>query len=374
MVAGEQVATSPGTAAAASDGSFQYDWLREGKYEAADYRFNRAGNLVFRRDEGGELILAWDADQRLVESRMNGAVARYRYDPLGRRTEKSTSDGRTVFVWDGDALLGEVFEEWNGASKEPSARMREWVYFPDTFEPLAMIVGGVDSGAVFHYHNDPNGSPIGLTDSRGNLRWAARYTASGLSSELNPNGLDNPLRLQGQYHDAETGLRYNRNRYYDPRVSQFASQDPLGVEEGERLYRLAPNVLGWVDPLGLNCRLTPGKGHKFHDAASQVRLRGRSLNSGTTALREAGLVRRPGRGGAYEFVDPRTGAIRAKWVPRTGREPAHWSKFEPTGNQAHYLNDAGRPVTATDRSHRIRSNGGSPIGGTGPGRPVPIMH
>jgi len=126
---------------------------------------------------------------------------------------------------------------------------------------------------------------------------------------------------------------------------------------------IAPSRLG---------RLNPGVGCKFLDAASQVRLRGKSLNSGTSALQKAGLVRRPGRGGAYEFIDPKTGAARAKWVPKTGKEPAHWSKFEPSGNQSHYLNDAGRAVTSTDRAHRIPSNGGGPIGGTGPGSPTPV--
>jgi len=60
-----------------------------------------------------------------------------------------------------------------------------------------------------------------------------------------------PLRYQGQYFDAETGLHYNRFRYYDPDAGRFISQDPIGLAGGINLYQYAPNPLVWVDPLGL---------------------------------------------------------------------------------------------------------------------------
>ncbi|MGY2292370.1 RHS repeat-associated core domain-containing protein, partial [Pseudomonas sp. SDO528_S397] len=60
-----------------------------------------------------------------------------------------------------------------------------------------------------------------------------------------------PIRFQGQYHDHETGLHYNRYRYYDPGVGRFISKDPLSYEGGINIYQYAPNPLGWIDPLGL---------------------------------------------------------------------------------------------------------------------------
>ncbi|EOE5506886.1 RHS repeat-associated core domain-containing protein [Cronobacter sakazakii] len=59
------------------------------------------------------------------------------------------------------------------------------------------------------------------------------------------------LRYQGQYFDAETGLHYNRSRYYDPDAGRFISQDPPGLAGRINLYQYAPNPLVWVDPLGL---------------------------------------------------------------------------------------------------------------------------
>jgi len=59
------------------------------------------------------------------------------------------------------------------------------------------------------------------------------------------------LRFQGQYFDEETGLHYNRFRYYDPEIGRFISQDPIGLFGGNNLYQYAPNPVEWVDPLGL---------------------------------------------------------------------------------------------------------------------------
>jgi len=52
-----------------------------------------------------------------------------------------------------------------------------------------------------------------------------------------------PLRYQGQYFDAETGLHYNRFYYYDPDVGRFSSHDPPGLAGGISLYLYAPNPL-----------------------------------------------------------------------------------------------------------------------------------
>lgn len=65
--------------------------------------------------------------------------------------------------------------------------------------------------------------------------------------------MDSLLRFQGQYLDIETGLHYNRHRYYDPSILSFTSVDPLGLIAGENLYQYAPNPLQWIDPLGLSC-------------------------------------------------------------------------------------------------------------------------
>jgi len=61
----------------------------------------------------------------------------------------------------------------------------------------------------------------------------------------------NLIRAQGQYHDEELGLHYNRHRYYDQHAGRFISKDPIGLSGGINLYQYAPNPVQWVDPLGL---------------------------------------------------------------------------------------------------------------------------
>jgi len=64
--------------------------------------------------------------------------------------------------------------------------------------------------------------------------------------------IDNPLRFQGQYYDAETGLHYNRHRYYNPNTGHFLTPDPIKLAGGLNHYQYVPNPTGWVDPLGLS--------------------------------------------------------------------------------------------------------------------------
>nr|WP_240478701.1 RHS repeat-associated core domain-containing protein [Dickeya fangzhongdai] len=59
------------------------------------------------------------------------------------------------------------------------------------------------------------------------------------------------LRYQGQVYDAETGLYYNRHRYFDPELGQYLSADPLGILGGIRPQGYVHNPLELVDPLGL---------------------------------------------------------------------------------------------------------------------------
>lgn len=54
-----------------------------------------------------------------------------------------------------------------------------------------------------------------------------------------------------RHEDAETGLYYNRFRYYDPEAGGYVSQDPIGLAGGAALYGYVGDPTGWVDPFGL---------------------------------------------------------------------------------------------------------------------------
>jgi RHS repeat-associated protein len=99
----------------------------------------------------------------------------------------------------------------------------------------------------------------------------------------------NPIRFQGQYHDHETGLHYNRYRYYDPGVGRFISKDPIGYAGGLNLYAYAPNPIGWVDPLGLTSTCSCGIGGHF-SGTEKARSDGATPNSVYTKSDKSGQV------------------------------------------------------------------------------------
>ncbi|MCF4997662.1 type IV secretion protein Rhs, partial [Pseudomonas syringae] len=102
--------------------------------------------------------------------------------------------------------------------------------------------------------------PQELTDYSGDVVWSAKYSAYGKVTELTHGGgeqLEQPLRFQGQYFDAESGLHYNRHRYYDPEVGRYLTPDPVKLAGGLNQYQYTPNPTGWVDPLGLNANCPP---------------------------------------------------------------------------------------------------------------------
>lgn len=61
-----------------------------------------------------------------------------------------------------------------------------------------------------------------------------------------------PERLPRQQYDAETGLYYNRHRYYSPGLGRYITQDPIGLKGGWNLYAYPLNPIKDTDPLGLS--------------------------------------------------------------------------------------------------------------------------
>ncbi|WP_371914542.1 RHS repeat-associated core domain-containing protein [Pseudomonas sp. 37 R 15] len=93
------------------------------------------------------------------------------------------------------------------------------------------------------------GTPQELTTPDGEIVWSAHHRAYGEISRLDVGKIDNPLRFQGQYYDQESGLHYNRHRYYHPNIGRYLTPDPVKLAGGINGYQYVPNPTGWVDPL-----------------------------------------------------------------------------------------------------------------------------
>ncbi|EIB3139546.1 RHS repeat protein, partial [Salmonella enterica] len=100
------------------------------------------------------------------------------------------------------------------------------------------------------YHCDHRGLPLALIGVEGSIAWSAEYDEWG--NLLNEAGPQQLIRLPGQQWDKESGLYYNRHRYYDPAQGRYITQDPVGLKGGWSLYNYPLNPVEYIDPLGLS--------------------------------------------------------------------------------------------------------------------------
>ena len=112
----------------------------------------------------------------------------------------------------------------------------------------------IENQKLYYYHLDHLGTPQEVSDHQGNIVWSGNYRAYGSLAVAQENAVENHLRFQGQYFDDESGLHYNRFRYYDPQVGRFINQDPIGLAGGMNNYQYVPNPVSWIDPFGLTCK------------------------------------------------------------------------------------------------------------------------
>ena len=170
-------------------------------------------------------------------TRPDGKVVTFKYDAQGRRIEKTFNGRVHRYLWDGDVVLHEwEYDETERPQQivaengdvsfdrpEPTENLVTWVYDTDSYVPTAKLVNGKRYGIVSDYI----GRPVQAYDEHGTLAWQADYDIYGNLFNLRGNRGFVPFRQLGQYEDEETGLYYNRFRYYDPSTGGYISQDPI---------------------------------------------------------------------------------------------------------------------------------------------------
>ncbi|NLR66080.1 hypothetical protein HGH92_17365 [Chitinophaga varians] len=234
------------------------------------YSYDEEGNLICKTITSGNIPATWKyswyANGSLeTVTRPDGVVISFRYDALGRRTEKTMKNKITRFVWDADVPL----HEWSYPESErphvtvneygemvlshpepiPSDTLTTWVFEDGGFSLSAKITGQQRYSVI----TDHLGTPCEAYDENGNKVWATDLDIYGQVQSLQGDKYFIPFRYAGQYQDAETGLAYNRFRYYDAETGMYISQDPLGLASEELnfySYIRDPNL--WIDPFGLN--------------------------------------------------------------------------------------------------------------------------
>ncbi|MNZ43860.1 putative deoxyribonuclease RhsC [compost metagenome] len=191
--------------------------------------------------------------------RPDGKEVTFTYDSIGRRIEKRFDGMVYCYVWDGNNILHEweAAEQSNdndraGASSQdkPSAdSLTTWIFEDGTFHPAAKIT----SEGTFSIITDHLGTPVEMYNEAGEQVWSCELDIYGRVRNWDLVGKRGacPFRYPGQYEDEETGLYYNRFRYYSPVEGMYTQQDPLRLDGGFQLYGYVHDPNAWIDPLGL---------------------------------------------------------------------------------------------------------------------------
>lgn len=237
-----------------------------------NYRRETGGNGttdVFVDWEPGDTCYRWHANGMLAEVRTpDGKVVSFGYDALGRRVSKRTGDTLHRFGWDGNVVLHEWDteadrmprlvkdktgrEEYDGTEKPEN--LVTWVYDGTSFTPVAKVTAHERYTIVHDYL----GTPTQAYDSRGELVWEMLLDVYGEVMECRGDRTLVPFRYQGQYEDAETGLYYNRFRYYSPEMGMYISSDPIGLAgNNPTLYGYVKDINVWIDEFGLSAFSLP---------------------------------------------------------------------------------------------------------------------
>lgn len=335
------------------------------------FSYDATGNL-FEEDEGGPRVYGagdrllrkggatylWDSNGRLAEKRIarpgevdrvwtytwkanglldsiqrhDGLRVDFAYDPLARRVQKrvfmpATTDGGTGgveltrFIWDGNEVVHEVKQRACGDG-DPIVEERTYCFDDEEFVPIAQRDARSGKAPSWNFFvNDPVGAPEELVHADGTVACALERSVWGCVESTATS-----LRFQGQYADGETGLHYNRFRYYDPDAARYISADPIGLLGGINVFRYGRNPTHWIDPLGLATN-TPGTGVIYlrKDPVTGKEYVGKAKSKEAYERRKAAHNRKakkncPGHQG-YNFTELETGI---SGEPALGQAEEDW--------------------------------------------------
>ncbi|EET3763006.1 TPA: DUF4329 domain-containing protein [Escherichia coli] len=307
--------------------------LSEGHRVAVHYGYNRKGRLTGERQtvhhpETGELL--WQHETKHTYNEQ-GLANRFQADSLPPVEWLTYGSGYLAGMKLGDTPLVEYTRD--RLHRETVRSFGNNAYeLTSTYTPAGRLQSQHLNSLVYDrdYGWNDNGD-LALISEDGNTMWSAEYDEWGnLLNEENPHHLYQPYRLPGQQYDDESGLCYNRNRYYDPLQGRYITQDPIGLSGGWNLYQYPLNPVHKVDPLGLSawddaksgachegiCRLFsvfigPDKFDSTDDAAFEAlkKTNGHSICQG---VEHAGLVCKD-KNNKYFYTPPKQGNVNTSY-------------------------------------------------------------
>lgn len=238
----------------------------------AIYQWNDDGQLIEKRvatANGSEQVTSyvWAANQMLSSvTTPDGTTVEFDYDPFARRVAKRVfragGDGelelvsKTRFVWDGPVIAHEIREKAR-ANADPIVEERTYAWADDRgWAPLGHRDSrkddtGTHTGPWIFYVGDQQETPEHLVTGDGRIVGELERSVYG-KTQLVAGDVSTPIRFPGQWEDEETGLFYNRHRYYDPDAGRYISEDAAGSFPDANLFRYTTNPLRNCDLEGLH--------------------------------------------------------------------------------------------------------------------------
>ncbi len=214
------------------------------------FEYNERDHIARRSGSRGSVRYEYDSRDMLVRVESENGRWEAKYDAIGRRVSKTVNGATTEYYWDTDHLAAEI---------EPSGRLRIYIY-PDAFAIVPFLFVDYESidadpasGVRRFLFMNHLGAPVRIEDDQGNRLWQCSYSPYGAVHIEPSSSIECNLRFPGHYFDAETGLHYNRFRYYSPELGRYLQCDPEGISGGLNLYAYTENPLVEVDIRGLQC-------------------------------------------------------------------------------------------------------------------------
>ncbi|GJG89822.1 hypothetical protein tb265_50030 [Gemmatimonadetes bacterium T265] len=256
-------------------------------FNGQKYFYDVAGNRWSHTDVDGTFRdrPAWNALGQLVGIQVSNATllagavydsVDFGYDALGRRVRKTlVGAGRTTYyVWDGDQVAAEL----DGQGHVTAG----YAYYPGTDRPHSVrlnMLSGVGDTTYYYVQGDAPGNVLGLLRPNGTVAAQYQVDAWGQPTAISEPGLQGwkqPYLFAGRAYDRETGLYYNRARYYDPQGRRFLSEDPAGPAGGVNLYVYAGNdPVNNLDPSGTTCATyAEVEYHHYSDGSVEMEILG----------------------------------------------------------------------------------------------------
>jgi RHS repeat-associated protein len=302
------------------------------------FHYDHRANVISRESEKRTMSYEYDSFDQLVVISLNDRKWQANYDVLGRRTRKQWSGQTTEYYWDDDRLAVEIRHDGG---------IRVYVYFderalvPFLYVDYASLDSELESGSVKYLFTNHLGVPEWVEDETATVIWRGEiYPYGKISVTLGAHD-EIALRFPGHYCDVETGLHYNRFRYYDPLLGCYIQCDPLGVAGDYNIYSYLSNPLTDVDILGLHGKI-PGK--------SKRKSRGRAKPKANTKVSTAAR-----RSSSKKKQKTQKLAERKAREIREDRNPKDWPtavtavRDKRTGKI--YYGESGRPVLDPSEAH-----------------------